>query len=92
MARAGVGGGSAPTGERIYHLPGSAVNPRRKPFRSPSVAPPLPERLPPLGEDDERTIVRAILDGVAGQYGVAINCNPSLERGMAIPVNDNVTG
>jgi hypothetical protein len=92
MARAGVGGRSAPTWERIYHLPGSAVNPRRKPFWSPSVATPLPKRLPPLGEDDERTIVRAILDRVAGQYGVAINCNPSLERGMAILVNDNVTG
>jgi hypothetical protein len=92
MARAGVGGGSAPTGERIYHLPSSAVNPRRRPYRSPSVTPSLPERLPPLGEEDERTIVRAILVGVSGQYGVGINCNPSLERGMATLVNDIVTG
>jgi hypothetical protein len=63
MARAGVGGGSAPTGERIYHLPSSTVNPRRRPYRSPSVTPSLPDRLPPLGEEDERTLVREIWSG-----------------------------
>jgi hypothetical protein len=54
MASAGVGGGSVPTGERVYHLPSSAVNPRRRPYRSPSVSPSLPDRLPPLGKEDEK--------------------------------------
>ncbi len=92
IARAGVGGGSASTGRRTYHLPSSAVNPRRRPFTSPAVVPPLPGRVPPLGEEDKKTIVRELLVGVAGQYGVGINCNPSLERGMVTPVSDNVTG
>ncbi len=92
MAMAGVGGGPAPTGERVYHLPSSAVNPRRRPYRSPSVAPSLPDRLPPLGEKDEEKIVKAILTGISEQYGIGVNLNPSLERGLLTPVSDTVTG
>jgi hypothetical protein len=92
MAKAGVGGGFAPTGERVYHLPSSTVNPRRRPYRSPSVTPSLPDRLPPMGEEDEKKIVKEILVGISGQYGIGLNCNPSLELGVLTPVSDPVTG
>jgi hypothetical protein len=48
--------------------------------------------LNPLGEHEEKKLIGAILDAVAGQNGLSLDRNLLLERGMATPVNYEVTG
>jgi hypothetical protein len=60
------GGGPACTGRRVYHLPVS--NPRKRPFHSLDVDPPLPCVLPPIKKEDEEKIVISTMEEVVEQY------------------------
>ncbi len=85
-------GRSAGSTGRSYHLPSGVRNPRRRPFRSGVIHPPLPVGIPPITEKLEREIVTAILTDLCNSYGVKVNMTPNLECGMATPARDDVDG
>ncbi len=88
----GVVGGLVGSTGRSYHLPSGVQNPRRRPFRSGAIHPPLPGGILPINEKSEREIVTAILMDLSSSYGVKINMTPNLERGMATPARDDNGG
>jgi hypothetical protein len=46
----------------------------------------------PFTEAMEKKIITAIIDDLSVCYGVKINSSPNLERGMAMPVRDEIGG
>ncbi len=85
VAANGECGGASSNGERRYHLPGGYRNPRKKPYRSLAVNPALPDKIPPLDEKGEKELVGIILSEICREFGVKVNTNPIIERGMATP-------
>ncbi len=61
VAERGEEGGPACDCERVYSLPTSIHNPRRRPFCSRAVNPSLPKSLYPLETKEEKILVQSII-------------------------------
>ncbi len=83
----GGGGGPACDCELVYNLPASVHNPRRRPFWSRSVNPTLPKKLEPIVSRDEKTLLQSIINDLTTNFGVSLNPDPALERGVETPAN-----
>jgi hypothetical protein len=87
-----AGGGHAEDCRRVYHLPSSLTNPRKTIFKSPPICPTLPVRLSPLGEQEEKKLIGAIIESLVLHYGLVLDETPSLDRGMVTPVEKGSDG
>jgi hypothetical protein len=76
-------------GERTLYIPASCRNPRRLGFVSPALADPLPSRIPPLSEVNEKRIIYALMEDLNLFFGVGVDPAPSIERGAATQETDN---
>jgi hypothetical protein len=76
-------------GERTLYMPASCRNPRKTSFFSPALADPLPSRVPPLSETNEKRIVNALMADLNLHFGVGVDPAPSLERGVATQETDS---
>ncbi len=81
----GHGGEAASSTGRSYHLPGGVRNLRRRAFKSVAILPPLPERIQPMGSNEEGILITPILSDISTHYGLIINLSPSLESWMGTP-------
>ncbi len=45
----------------------------------------LPDKIPPMDTKDEKVLVGFILSEICREFGVKVNINPIIERGMATP-------
>jgi hypothetical protein len=68
-------------GERPIFIPATFRNPRRQPFLSPAPATPLPQKIGPIGLDNEKRLITALIEEINKFYGMGIDPNASLERG-----------
>jgi hypothetical protein len=84
---AGGGGGPVCDCERVYNLPASVHNPRKRPFWSRSVNPALPSKLEPIESRDEKTLIQSIINDLTTNFGVSLNPDPTLERGVETPAD-----
>jgi hypothetical protein len=91
VAERGEEGGPACDCERVYSLPTSIHNPRRRPFWSRVVNPSLPKGLYPLETKEEKILVQSIIHDLTANFGVFLNPEPSLERGVETPADQNGT-
>ncbi len=84
-----AGGGGVPVCdcERVYNLPASVHNPRKRPFWSRSVNPALPTKLEPIVSRDEKTLIQSIINDLTTNFGLSLNPDPALERGVETPAN-----
>jgi hypothetical protein len=73
-------------GDRTLFIPTSCRNPRKRAFRSPDTEPPLPTGVRPMGTEEERTIVTALISDLNEFYGVGLDPFPLLERGVSTQV------
>ncbi len=76
-------------GERTLYIPASCRNPRKISFVSPAMAEPLPSRIPPLSEVNEKRIVNALMEELNLHFGVGVDPAPSLQRGVATQETDS---
>jgi hypothetical protein len=72
------GGGPVCDCERVYNLPASVHNPRKRPLWSRSVNPALPTKLEPFVSRDEKTLIQSIINDLTTNYGVSLNPDPAL--------------
>ncbi len=91
MGSAGTGA-SDDNGVRTIFVPTDCRNPRKRVFRSQPPSPALPASLPPIGPLDEKKIVLALISDLNGFYGINLDPNPSLERGVSTQGTDTAQG
>jgi hypothetical protein len=73
--------------EWVYHLPTSVHNPRKRPFWSRAVSPALPKKLEPLEAKDEKILIQSIIHDLTTNFGVSLNPDPNLKRGVETPAD-----
>jgi hypothetical protein len=82
VAKKGEDDGLACDCERVYHLPTSLHNPRKRPFWSRDASPPLPKVLQPLEPKEEKMLLQSIIHDLMSNFGVSLNPEPNLDRGV----------
>ncbi len=85
----GAGGGGGPfcDCERVYSLPASVHNPRKRPFWSRAVNPSLPKKLEPIAPIDEKTLLQSIINELTASFRISLHPDPALERGVETPAH-----
>jgi hypothetical protein len=68
--------------ERKIFLPASIKNPRKRVFLSPGTVHPLPDCIAPADPSTEKAIVFALIAELNKTFGLQLDPNPSLERGV----------
>jgi hypothetical protein len=86
-----VGGEALHSGRSLY-LPTSFRNPRKKVFVSVNTDPPLPSCIPPFDKKTEGRVIFAMVNELVTHFGVKLNENPSLERGVVTPAGTEEPG
>jgi hypothetical protein len=84
---AGGGGGPSCDCERVYSLPASAHNPRKRPFWSRAVNPSLPKKLEPISTSEEKILLQSIINELTANFGISLHPDPALERGVETPAH-----